>query len=196
MLQVEFWISELADKTGVSTRTIRYYIEEGLLPQPEVRGKYAIFTEDYLHRMELIKALKDAYLPLKEIKSVLSSLNEGEIQGLLEDMKTDPVTTLARLNALPVFDQVAQEALSGQDALDYISGLRAKAKQQTVHESTPKPLMSPPAAPIQGIQPAREDWVRIELRDGMELHVRHSIVRRFSNLIEKLIEIVEQENQK
>jgi hypothetical protein len=28
------------------------------------------------------------------------------------------------------------------------------------------------------------------------LHVRHSIVRRFSNLIEKLIEIVEQENQK
>ena len=59
MLQVEYWISELADKTGVSNRTIRYYVEEGLLPQPEVRGKYAIFTDDYLHRLELIKALKD-----------------------------------------------------------------------------------------------------------------------------------------
>ena len=32
MLQVEFWISELADKTGVSIRTIRYYIEGGSAP--------------------------------------------------------------------------------------------------------------------------------------------------------------------
>ena len=32
MLQLNLWISELAQRTGVSTRTIRYYIEEGLAP--------------------------------------------------------------------------------------------------------------------------------------------------------------------
>jgi DNA-binding transcriptional MerR regulator len=192
MLQVEYWISELADKTGVSTRTIRYYIEEGLLPQPEVRGKYAIFTDDYLHRLELIKALKDSYLPLKEIKDVLSSLNEGEIRGLLVDMKSNPMETLSRLKALPVFDQPPRPTHSGQDALEYISGLRAREKPQRNYNAPIQAAQSMPSAPAAIPPTAREDWVRIELKPGMELHVRQSIARRENRLIEQLIEFIKQ----
>ena len=61
MIRAEYWISELAALAGVSTRTIRYYIDEGLLPQPEIRGKYAVFTDEYMHRLKLIKYLKTIF---------------------------------------------------------------------------------------------------------------------------------------
>jgi DNA-binding transcriptional MerR regulator len=104
-MQEEFWISELADRTNVSTRTIRYYIEEGLLPQPEIRGKYAVFTTDYLHRLRLIKVLKDTYLPLKEIKALLDTLDNAQINEYLERFDRDPVGTLASLQVLPARSQ-------------------------------------------------------------------------------------------
>lgn len=62
----EFLIGELAEKAGVSVRTIRYYVSEGLLPSPEIRGRYTVYDEDYLNRIRLIKRLKDAFLPIKK----------------------------------------------------------------------------------------------------------------------------------
>ena len=81
----EFWISELADRTGVSTRTIRYYIEEGLLPQPEVRGKYAVFTTEYLLRLRLIKILKPGFHVAKSVKlqNLVYSPTIGKYKGFL-----------------------------------------------------------------------------------------------------------------
>ncbi|MCL4562693.1 MAG: MerR family transcriptional regulator, partial [Chloroflexi bacterium] len=55
-------IHELARRAGVSVRTIRYYIEEGLLPPPGNLGRYSLYGEEYLDRLELIRQLKAAYL--------------------------------------------------------------------------------------------------------------------------------------
>ncbi|HQN17462.1 MAG TPA: TetR family transcriptional regulator [Bacteroidales bacterium] len=49
-------ISELAKISGVPVSTIRYYIREGLLPQPMRTGKTrAYYSSDYLKGIELIK---------------------------------------------------------------------------------------------------------------------------------------------
>ena len=58
-------ISDLAERAGVSVRTIRFYISEGLLPPPQAHGRYSVYDEEYLTRIELIKLLKNAFLPLK-----------------------------------------------------------------------------------------------------------------------------------
>ena len=107
-------------------------------------------------------------------------------------MKSDPMGTLARLKALPVFDQLPHTPPSGQDALQYISGLRAREKPQRNYNSPPQSIQAMSPAPAQGTPITREDWVRIELKPGMELHVRHSIARRENRLIEKLIDFVNQ----
>ncbi|HZW02420.1 MAG TPA: MerR family transcriptional regulator, partial [Anaerolineaceae bacterium] len=58
----DYLIHELADLAGVSIRTIRYYINEGLLPAPDARGRYSTYREEYLDRLRLIRKLKDAFL--------------------------------------------------------------------------------------------------------------------------------------
>ena len=49
-------LAELADQAGVSIRTVRYYIQAGLLPRPEARGPGAHYTDEHLERLRLIKA--------------------------------------------------------------------------------------------------------------------------------------------
>jgi DNA-binding transcriptional MerR regulator len=64
-------IGELATRSGVTVRTIRYYIEEGLLPDPPLRGKYGEFDASYLQRIQLIRRLKEERLSLPDIRERL-----------------------------------------------------------------------------------------------------------------------------
>jgi DNA-binding transcriptional MerR regulator len=195
MLQSEYWISELAGLSGVSTRTIRYYIQEGLLPQPEIRGKYAVFTDEYMHRLHLIRRLKDAYLPLNRIRDLLDALDDNRIVPLLEKFESDPVAALSDLQALPVFNQPAPESLelnspAKDSALHYIQNLRSP--RRTVEEA-PKPLfinkMNASVTPH-----TSEDWQRISLAPGVELHVRQPVRPRLQHLIDQVIELFKQHN--
>src|SRR4051812_3746748 len=60
-------LRDLTDAAGVSVRTVRYYISEGLLPPPEGSGPGSAYTAAHLDRLRLIHRLKGAFLPLKEI---------------------------------------------------------------------------------------------------------------------------------
>lgn len=185
MPQSEYWISELADLTQVSTRTIRYYIDEGLLPQPEIRGKYAVFTDEYLHRLRLIKCLKDAYLPLKQIKLLLVTFNEEQIKGLLNEFEKDPVAALSSLQIRPVLNQVQTV---NENALNYIA--RVRGSVDTIMDSAPPRAKSWQRSPNQVPSPhayPKEEWQRIELETGIELHIRQPLTSRQRHLLEKII---------
>jgi DNA-binding transcriptional MerR regulator len=52
-----YTISQLAEAAGVTPRTIRYYTAEGLLPRPDARGQYALYSQDHLLRLQLIGRL-------------------------------------------------------------------------------------------------------------------------------------------
>lgn len=83
-LENQLLVHELAERAGVSVRTIRYYIAEGLLPAPTTRGRYAYYSEEYLDLIELIRRLKDAYLPLREIRSLVLNLPSRVVGQILE----------------------------------------------------------------------------------------------------------------
>ena len=67
-------IGELAERGGVTVRTIRYYIEEGLLPMPPRRGKYGDFDTSYLERLRLIQRLKEERLSIPAIRLRLAEM--------------------------------------------------------------------------------------------------------------------------
>ena len=66
-------LTELADRAGVSIRTVRYYIQQGLLAKPEARGPGAHYTEEHLERLLLIKRLQKEHLPLSEIRRAIET---------------------------------------------------------------------------------------------------------------------------
>ncbi|MEO8334312.1 MAG: MerR family transcriptional regulator [bacterium] len=66
-------LPELADRAQVSIRTVRYYIQQGLLQEPEARGPGAHYTEEHLDRLLLIKRLQKEHLPLAEIRKAIQS---------------------------------------------------------------------------------------------------------------------------
>src|SRR4051794_37611312 len=79
-------LPELADRAGVSVRTVRYYIQQGLLQEPAGRGPGAHYTEEHLDRLLLIKRLQKEHLPLPEIrKAINSGAAEAAIPGSARD---------------------------------------------------------------------------------------------------------------
>lgn len=74
-------MKELEERTGLGREAIRFYIREGLLPEPEKpRRNVAIYSEDHVGRIQLIKKLKDErFLPLGVIRELLENPGPGEI---------------------------------------------------------------------------------------------------------------------
>jgi DNA-binding transcriptional MerR regulator len=66
-------MKELEERTGIGRETIRFYIREGLLPEPEKpQRNVAIYSQDHINRIQIIKKLQDErFLPLGVIKTVL-----------------------------------------------------------------------------------------------------------------------------
>ena len=187
MVQSEYWISDLAALAGVSTRTIRYYVQEGLLPQPEIRGKYAVFTDEYMHRLNLIKYLKDAYLPLQRIRVLLDTLSDDQIVPLLAAFESDPIAALANLQALPVFSQPeASPSSPPQSALSYIRQLTSDSGIMESANDVQRLRIKKHAYN----EPPPSEWQRVELLPGLELHVKQPAPRDIRRLVRMLVEVV------
>ena len=61
-------IDELADLGGVSRRTVRYYVQEGLVPAPLGVGRGRHYDASHLDALLRVKALQEAGRRLDEIR--------------------------------------------------------------------------------------------------------------------------------
>jgi DNA-binding transcriptional MerR regulator len=66
-----FAIGDLAELAGVSRRTVRYYVQEGLLPAPLGLGRGNHYGQEHLDRLLRIKALQEAGQSLDGIRRAL-----------------------------------------------------------------------------------------------------------------------------
>ena len=68
-------IGEVADRTGVTQRTLRFYEERGLLKPPSrMDGGFRLYSEDDVARVEQIKRLQSLLgLTLAEIKDMVEA---------------------------------------------------------------------------------------------------------------------------
>jgi len=134
-------LADLARLADVTTRTIRYYVAQGLLPSPEAAGPATRYGEGHLARLRLIKRLQREHLPLAGIRVRLERMGDEEVRALLD-----------------ATDSVAPDpSLSGQETLSYVRALMAKsgvsprihaqaAEAPTAYPAAPPP--TPPTPPI------------------------------------------------
>ena len=68
----QYTIQDLSELTGYSRRTIRFYIQEGLLHPPSGRGRGGYYYDSHLNKLSQIKSLQDQGLKLESIAEILT----------------------------------------------------------------------------------------------------------------------------
>ena len=181
-------LSELTDAADVTPRTVRYYIQQGLLPAPSGVGPGAHYGPGHVSRLRLIRRLQREHLPLAEIRARLAPLSDAEVEGLL---------------------RTPQPRQMAESAVDYVRSLLGGDEGPTSGERpAPRAASAPPPLPRQegaklmfadassapGV-PRRIDrsqWERIELAPDIELHVRRPLSRHQNRQVERLVSLARQ----
>ncbi|MGH3981169.1 MAG: MerR family transcriptional regulator [Pseudonocardiaceae bacterium] len=70
----ELTIAELAARTGISVRTIRFYAGMALIPPAAVRGRLGLYDERHVARLELVRDLQALGFTLTAIEGYLSRI--------------------------------------------------------------------------------------------------------------------------
>ena len=167
-----FDLTELSDRAGVSQRTVRYYIQQGLLPSPETRGPGAHYGPEHLDRLRLIRSLQRQHLPLAEIRRRLEELGPAEIREML----------------------AAQPPGASGSAKDYIRGVLSEGMPMMSRERMlgAAPVLRSTHAFHEMDKPRRQQvrtqWDRIPLGPDVELHVRRPLDREQIRQVERLLE--------
>jgi DNA-binding transcriptional MerR regulator len=69
-------VDELAARTGMTVRTVRFYASEGLLPPPRRQGRVAYYDQRHRLRLDLIRTLQEHGYTLSAIQRVLDRIPE------------------------------------------------------------------------------------------------------------------------
>ena len=71
-------IGEVAERVGLSLRTVRYYEEVGLVtPSARTDGGFRLYSEDDVQRLLVIKRMKPLGLSLEEMRELVETLERS-----------------------------------------------------------------------------------------------------------------------
>ncbi len=87
----ELRIVELAQRSGVTVRNIRFYHQLGILPRPAMRGRVGWYGPAHVERLELIRRLADRGYSLAAVADMI----EHQVPVILADEvdRSDPATS-------------------------------------------------------------------------------------------------------
>ncbi|WAH36022.1 MerR family transcriptional regulator [Alicyclobacillus dauci] len=103
-------IQELADKTGLTAYTIRFYEKEGLLDSRHVRreeNNYRNYSDEAIERLKFVKKLQGVGCSLAELKEILQEHDAN---------------TRTHLQVIEWIRQKMSEIERKKDELDHILG--------------------------------------------------------------------------
>lgn len=126
-----YTITEVGKLTGLPASTLRYYEEEGILPQVDRNdiGR-RVYSEEVLAWLELVLALKNTGMSIERIKSYTAMITEGDDRlidrrELLVLHKQEVEQTLAKtqmnlekiIRKIAVYDVLMHRQLKNKDPL-------------------------------------------------------------------------------
>jgi len=170
-------LAELATMADVTPRTVRYYVQQSLLPSPG-SGPRARYGRPHLTRIRLIKRLQKQDVPLAKIRSALESLDDAGVERLLSTLRTEPGQETAQLGA----------SMSAP-AVEYIRGVLEGRSSVPLGRHLPHVPESNPSAPPPARPPqlTRSQWERLPLSPDVELHIRRPMSRHQNKQVDRLI---------
>lgn len=114
-------IGEVAARTGLSLRTIRYYEEVGLVtPSARSAGGFRLYAEEDVARLQLIRRMKPLDFSLDDMRELLAVVDalDGGASGadrdhLLAELRSMHAAAVERVESLRVRLDIAEEFANG-----------------------------------------------------------------------------------
>ena len=179
-------LAELANAAGVTPRTVRYYVQQGLLPSPGTRGPGTKYDRSLLEKLQLIRVLQRQHWPLSKIREHFETLGE---EGVRRELGKPPELPLPAVS---------------DSALKYVRGVLGRDR----HRSMPllkrnegdlfaddaHATLSRATPPSEGgkWQVTKSMWERIRLSRDLELSIRRPLTREQNKRIDRLLEAARQ----
>jgi DNA-binding transcriptional MerR regulator len=121
-------IGELAERTGLSLRTLRHYDEIGLLtPSGRTVGGFRLYTAEDESRLLLIRRMKPLGYSLEEM---------GELLVVIDGLEADPTDPtlqerIATINeeALERRDRLKKQLAAAEELVDQLRARQTPAKR-------------------------------------------------------------------
>ena len=206
-MQATFTISELESITGTRRRTIHFYVQQGLLPAPMGTGGSARYGEEHILRLIIIREMQNSHLKLTGIREALDAMSIDEMKEIAKTAGGPNITwdsnsigrwvahtgkdvDFIREQGSPYMNvgnfsvSEPDEAPASFSFLDALDKARSRGNPKgSVSQSNPaaeekRKLSSGEAA----------QWERINLADGVELHVRSDRHDRHRTKIDRIID--------
>jgi DNA-binding transcriptional MerR regulator len=126
-------IQQVAEEVGLTTRSIRYYEELGLLkPAGRSEGAYRLYDEDDLERLRFIKGLRDdAGFSLAEIGQLLEDEAARARNRERFRSSSDPDERKAILG--DAFNRVDRQIASLREKIDRLEAMVTEAEGRRGH---------------------------------------------------------------
>jgi len=201
-MQNDLTLEDLVSLSGLPLRTVRFYIQEGLLPGPDTRGKYAAYSREHLDKLLLVQHFKNLHFPLSKIRDVLNSISRDEIEEILRG-----AGGIAAEKAISANEDIGEGGyrLAGLSAIDYIRNIEnvnrevGNRMESRAAPAAPVPgplhegqmLMKTATAPLP--DEGGKNWRRIEIEDGLELHIRSDREPRKQDAIGRVVKMIREQ---
>jgi DNA-binding transcriptional MerR regulator len=146
-----YTIGQIARRTGVSAKTIRYYDKVGLLkPSGATPGGYRLYSAEDVDRLELILTLRHVGYSLREVRKILQAELDSDLAIRVQlQVLSDEIERLTALKEL------LESASSGRWANSPFERLRAMVR-------------------VMKMQPeARKEWLRERIKHAVTQSLSH-----------------------
>ena len=198
-------LPDLERNSGYKARTIRSYIEKGLLPSPSSYGRTASYGREHLLRLLALRALReDQGMTLEEARRELLSLSPSDLEKLAEEALRTPlfgsepasekfVKDFAQVQGCMVVDTDDDMCLEDFDEDDISEpesrpnhGWRTSRQPDETPLARALHLLEEVQGPVQH-RPARSDIVqRIEVTPDIHLEVKGELPSGQVKLLERI----------
>jgi len=186
-------LAELANAVGMSPRTVRLYVKQGMLPAPVFRGWATTYSEECLVRLRAIRRLrKEERLGLDEVRRRVAKSSLAELAALAGEPPRPP----APASAPAVAPASAPAGAAPPPGAAPPAGAPPPPGAPTSASAPPAEVAPVPApdesspATFAASTPASDavpaggiPWERFDLLPGLELHLRSDaapIIRRIA----------------
>ena len=154
---MKYTIKKLAEMTGITTRTLRYYDDINLLKPSEVNeNNYRIYDEKNVNKLQQILFYRSLNFPLQEIKKIMDDPNFSRIDALKQQQQLllqeqEKINTLLTNIDLTIKDyqgeitmtdtekfKAFKETRISENEVKYGAEIRQKYGSKTIEQSNQK----------------------------------------------------------